>query len=51
MFAYSITQEVYCLQVAPQQCLFPLQLPDYKDNIFFDNVKLLNNTQKIWITT
>jgi hypothetical protein len=32
---YSATQEIYCSQVAPQQCLFPLQLPEYKGNIFF----------------
>jgi hypothetical protein len=29
---YSVTQEVYCLQVAPLQRLFPLQFPGNKDN-------------------
>ena len=45
---YSVTQEVYCWQVAPQQSLFPLQLPDYKANKSIINI---NNTLVIWITT
>jgi hypothetical protein len=30
LYCYSVTQEAYCWQVAPQQSLFPLQLPDTK---------------------
>lgn len=36
---YSVTQEVYCWQVALQQSLLPLQLPVTKVIILLDNKK------------
>ncbi|WP_163266389.1 hypothetical protein [Dysgonomonas sp. 216] len=30
VYCYSVTQEVYCWQVAPQQSPIPLQLPEIK---------------------